>query len=113
MRKYPDDIMKTADQVMVDWWVSLEGHETFEKRVPRRLTDYIAKAILAERERCAKIASNEADRLLDNDQDYPFTRAHDMIVVARRVQFAISGKSNIHLSDAIRARITNTSEAKE
>jgi len=51
--------------------------------------DIIARAILAEREASAKIADHEADRVLENEQGYPFDRAHDFLVVARRIAKAI------------------------
>ncbi len=97
MNKYPEDIMKAVRVAMET--VKDDG-----------AAGVIARAILAERKRCAKIASNEAERLSDNEANYPFTRVHDMMIVSRRIQFAISGEPNIHLKDAVRARITKTSE---
>ena len=58
MSKYPEDIMKAANDAMAGWWLSLEGHETFGTRVPQHLTVCIAKAINAERKRCASIVKS-------------------------------------------------------
>lgn len=102
MTKYPEDIMKAAEDV----W--LEANDL----IPTDAIIVIADAILDERQRCAKVAANEAERISENEPDYSGSRVHDMLVTARRIQAAISGDENIHLSDAVRARITNTSEVQ-
>lgn len=105
MGSFPEDIMNAAAEAAQMCIVATLG-----RRPGEDMQDTIAAAILAERKRCAKIASNEAERLSDNEENYPFTRVHDMMIVSRRIQFAISGEPNIHLKDAVRARITKTSE---
>lgn len=52
----------------------------------------IARAIMTERERCAKICEEECAKRLDSD--YPMERRHDFIVSVRAVQKAIRGTSN-------------------
>lgn len=113
MSEFPDDIKKDAEEAVAGFVGWIEGGNTtasLSEHAVAGLKHSFASAILAERERCEKIASNEADRICDNGNDYSGPRVYDMIVTARRIQFAISGEPNIHLSDDVRARITKTSE---
>lgn len=43
-------------------------------------------AVMAERQRCAEIASREAMRRFDNEDGYPAARVHDFLVVAKAIE---------------------------
>ena len=114
MSEFPEDIKRGAEEAVAGFMGWIEGGNTtasLSEHAVAGLKHSFASAILAERNRCAKIALNEAERLADNEEEYPASRIYDMLIVARRIQFAITGEPNIHLSDAVRARITKTSEA--
>lgn len=46
----------------------------------------VERAVIAERQRCAEIASREAINRFDNEDGYPASRVHDFLVVARTIE---------------------------
>lgn len=71
--KIPEDVMKAAEVVYRD----IDGEPVHA----------IARAIMAERERCLQICEAEYERRFNSD--YPAARRHDFIVVARAIQKSI------------------------
>ncbi len=48
----PQDVMQAAHEIMAEWWVTKEGYEAFGTTAPQKLQTFIARAIMAERQRC-------------------------------------------------------------
>ena len=81
MSDIPEDIIKAANECVANFrWSNDNQWDRF-----------VAQAILAERNRCAKIADDEAERRFDNKGGYPAARVHDFLVVARSIAAAIRG----------------------
>lgn len=101
MKDIPEDVIRIAKEALGEQWCAeLGGTRGWLLR-----RDCIARAIMAERERCANIANAEAERRTDNYDEYPAARVHDAVVTARRIQFAITGEPTFWLTDAIRAEL--------
>lgn len=83
-------------------WTLIDGKATEEgsRVMPEKATtefnvaQLIDRATAQERERCAKIADEEAERRFDNDDEYPAARVHDFMVVARSIAKAIRGTTS-------------------
>jgi hypothetical protein len=61
--------------------------------------DLVDRAILAERARCLKVASDEAEKRFENKDDYPATRVHDFLVAARAIEVGIGRRLPVTKSD--------------
>jgi hypothetical protein len=106
----PEDITMAAHDAALAFVMLTDREEslsTLHVAEQEKLFHIIASALKAEREKSSTIAANEAERRIDNEEGYDGVRAFDAAVTARRIQAAISGTPNAHLSDAVRERITD------
>ncbi len=76
-------IKAAQEEITVD---RIESSNDHSDMIRMAFVGAISSAILAERRRCAEIASSEAIRRLNNEDGYPFSRAHDFVVVARKIE---------------------------
>lgn len=88
MSEIQEDIMKAAKDALQEWHADPQG---------RLLVEVVAKAILAERQRCAKIADHEADKLrlrdvADKRRDPLNKQIVAMKVACRDIASAIRGE---------------------
>jgi hypothetical protein len=58
------------------------------------ISNLVAKALMAERERCLSLARAEAEKRLENVGGYPASRVHDFLVVARSIERKIESGAN-------------------
>jgi len=54
----------------------------------------VARALMAERERCLNVSRAEAEKRLENVGGYPAARVHDFLVVARSIERKIESGAN-------------------
>jgi hypothetical protein len=85
----PDDVMQAANQCVAQFRWSNDGQWHL----------FVARAILAERARCLKVASDEAEKRFENKEDYPATRVHDFLVVARAIEVGIGRRLPVTKSE--------------
>lgn len=76
-------IKAAQDEITID---RIESSDNHADMIRTAFIGAISSALLAERQRCADIASSEAIRRLNNEDGYPAARAHDFVVVARKIE---------------------------
>lgn len=76
-------IKAAQDEITID---RIESSDNHSDMIRTAFIGAISSAILAERQRCAEIASSEAISRLNNEDGYPAARAHDFVVVARKIE---------------------------
>lgn len=96
MSEYPEDIMKAAREAIAKYYVDT-GETDFAKRIQEGHKDDwwmskpVAAAILAERERCAKVAIDRFTdaNVLKNARGRPYASGQAAIVAANYISAAI------------------------
>lgn len=81
--EYPDDLLEIAEQT---WVAAFKSHDETDETDP---ISVVYAALLAERQRCANVAEAVYEKRFDNRDEYPASRVHDFVVVARSIQRGI------------------------